>query len=80
MGNVNYKEDGFPLEVNLKAFSPLIPTDNENSGFPAVVLEYAIRNNGNEIVEAELIGWLQNTANLFTGNENILKKIITNNC
>ena len=71
IGNVSYKENGFPLEVNLKAFSPFIPTNSEESGFPAVVMEYTIKNAGVETIEAELFGWLQNTSNLFASNKNM---------
>ncbi len=70
IGNVAYKEKGFPLEVSLKAFSPFIPTNPEESGLPAIVMEYTIKNNGKEAVEAELFGWLQNTANYFTAKSN----------
>ncbi len=70
IGNVSYKEEGFPLEVNLKAFTPFIPTNSEESGFPSVIMEYTIKNNGKETIEAELFGWLQNTANLFSANIN----------
>lgn len=70
IGNIEYKEDDFPLEVKLKAFSPFLPTNHEKSGFPAVVMEYTVRNIGDETIEAELFGWLQNAASLFTANEN----------
>ncbi len=69
IGNVSYSEEGFPLEINLKAFTPFIPTNVEESGFPAVIMEYTIKNTGEKEVEAELFGWLQNTANLISGNK-----------
>ena len=75
IGDIEYKEEDFPLEVNLKAFSPFIPTNSEESGFPAVVMEYTIKNTGDKMIEAELFGWLQNTANLFTANKNKGKHI-----
>ncbi len=70
VAHVSYKEKGFPLEVQLKAYSPFVPTDFEESSFPAVILEYTIKNTGEENVEAELFGWLQNTSNYFTSAEN----------
>lgn len=36
-----------PLEVNLVAFSPLIPTDEDNSGIPAIHFNYQIKNISN---------------------------------
>ncbi len=75
IGNVSYSEEGFPLEVNLKAFTPFIPTNSEESGFPAVIMEYAIKNTGEKEVEAEIFGWLQNTANFFTAQKNTGQQI-----
>lgn len=63
IGNVSYKDDSFPIEVNLKAFSPFIPTNSEESGFPAVIMEYTLKNSGDSKIEVELIGWLQNASN-----------------
>ncbi len=68
VGNVEYTDKEIPVTVNLCAFSPFIPTDHEASGFPALVMEYTVKNNGKDTIQAELIGWLQNTANFFTGN------------
>ena len=67
IGKVSYADDDLPLEVELEAFSPFIPTDHEESGFPAIVMEYTLINKGKESIEVELFGWLQNTANFFTG-------------
>ncbi|MGQ7870934.1 GH116 family glycosyl-hydrolase [Sunxiuqinia sp. sy24] len=70
IGNVSFREDGFPLDVHLEAFTPFIPTNSEESGFPAVTMEYTVKNTSKKEVEVELFGWLQNTANLFTANRN----------
>lgn len=70
IGNVSFREDGFPLAVQLKAFTPFIPTNIEESGFPAVIMEYTVKNTSKKEVEFELFGWLQNTANFFTANKN----------
>ncbi len=70
VGEVFYKEDGFPLQVKLRAFTPFIPTNYCESAFPAVVMQYLIKNTQNETVEADLFGWLQNTANFFTASQN----------
>ena len=69
IGKVFYSDKYFPLEVSLQAFTPFIPTNHEDSGFPAVVMEYLIKNTGEETLDAEIFGWLQNTANIFTGKD-----------
>ncbi|WP_117879663.1 GH116 family glycosyl-hydrolase [Aureibaculum luteum] len=63
IGKVTYKEVGFPVSVALNSYSPFIPTDNESSDFPAVVMEYTITNDSEKEVSVDLIGWLQNMAN-----------------
>ncbi|MBJ6369561.1 GH116 family glycosyl-hydrolase [Snuella sedimenti] len=68
IGKVSYKEAGFPIAVELNAFSPFIPTDHESSDFPAVVMEYQLTNESDEKVSVELIGWLQNMANYQTAS------------
>jgi uncharacterized protein (DUF608 family) len=66
MGKVRYADKQIPLEVQLNAFSPFIPTNHDESGLPAIVMEYNVKNTGNDTIHAELLGWLQNTANYFT--------------
>jgi uncharacterized protein (DUF608 family) len=69
IGNVYYKDESFPLEVKLQAFSPFIPTNSEESGFPAIIMEYTVKNTGDSALEAELFGWLQNTSNYFSSHD-----------
>lgn len=66
IGNVQYKDKSIPVEVNLKAYSPFIPTNNEESSFPSIIMEYTLRNTGDSEIEVELFGWLQNTSNYFS--------------
>ncbi|MDN5204274.1 GH116 family glycosyl-hydrolase [Fulvivirgaceae bacterium BMA10] len=66
IGKVNYKDANFPVSVSLEAFTPFIPTDFESSGFPAVIMEYQLKNKTDKTLELEIMGWLQNTANYFT--------------
>lgn len=69
IGKVTYKEAGFPVSVKLNAYSPFIPTDNESSDFPAIVMEFTITNDSEKEVNADLIGWLQNMANYKMANK-----------
>ena len=63
IGKVMYRDADFPVSVRLNAYSPFIPTDNESSDFPAVVMEYTLTNDAANTIEVELLGWLQNMAN-----------------
>ena len=49
-----------PLEVELKAFNPLVPADAETSGIPVAVLTYELRNPTSQPVEASVCGTLPN--------------------
>ncbi|WP_215222754.1 GH116 family glycosyl-hydrolase [Echinicola shivajiensis] len=66
IGKVSYKDNDIPIEVNLNAFTPFIPTDYKNSAFPAILIEFTLKNSGINEQEVELIGWLQNMANYYS--------------
>ncbi len=55
-----YKDENLPLDVELKAFSPLVPLDQKNSGLPVVFLALRLRNPGTDQVEASCLASLQN--------------------
>lgn len=44
LSRIDFIEPQLPVQVSLEAFSPFIPLDTENSGFPAAVLRYRVRN------------------------------------
>ncbi len=69
IGKVSYRDSSFPVEVKLQAFTPFIPSNHEDSGHPAIILEYTLSNSGSNSIELEIFGWLQNMANFFTGKE-----------
>src|ERR1700722_8354203 len=60
IGTVEYKTDGFPVEVKLEAFSPFIPLNKADSSLTAAVLHFTLRNTGKETADVQLAGWLQN--------------------
>jgi len=62
IATVEYRDPAAPLAVTLEAFSPFIPLDADDSGLPATVLEYRVRNLSAAPVTVELAGWLQNAA------------------
>ena len=68
VGKVYYNDEKLPVSATLKAYSPFIPTDAENSGLPLTVLEYTISNTTDFEIDVEITGWLQNMSCFFTGN------------
>lgn len=77
IGKVTYKDNDIPISVKLEAFSPFIPTNYEKSDFPAVIMQYTIKNDSDKHLDIEIFGWLQNTANLFTAKNTKGKHINT---
>lgn len=69
MAKVTYRSNDIPITIQLEAFSPFIPTKMEQSDFPAVVMQFTLKNDGDNPVDIELFGWLQNTSNLFSANQ-----------
>ena len=61
---IDYLDDALPVRVRLEAYSPYIPLNTKDSGLPAVLFRFNVRNVSNEAVEASimaavpnLIGW-----------------------
>ena len=68
IGTVNYTNDNYPVEVELKAYSPFSPTETDDSSIPATILEYTIKNTSDKAQTVNLKGWLQNMSAYFKGN------------
>jgi len=66
IGYVKYRDPDLPIEVNLEAFSPFIPLNTYDSSLPATIMEFRLKNSGNETLEIELTGWLENAVCLYS--------------
>lgn len=67
IGIVEYRDPATPLTVRLEAFSPFIPLNAADSALPATVLQFTLRNTGDQPLEATLAGWLENAVCLHSG-------------
>lgn len=63
---IHYIDSDIPLEITLTAFSPFIPLDEDNSNIPVTIQSFEITNTGQEMVEFEIMGWLENAVNKFS--------------
>jgi non-lysosomal glucosylceramidase len=59
-GRVILTDADLPLEVHIKAFNPLIPTDPEESGLPMAALCFELHNKSRDNLEAAICGTLPN--------------------
>jgi uncharacterized protein (DUF608 family) len=64
IGRVEYRDPALPLAVTLEAFSPFIPLNTDDSSLPATVMQFTLRNDCGQSIEAELIGTLENAVGL----------------
>ncbi len=60
IAQLEYTNASLPVHISLEAFSPFIPLDADDSGLPASVFHFTLKNGSTASVEASLIGSLQN--------------------
>lgn len=59
-GQVILSDSDFPVDVRLKAYNPLVPTDVEKSSLPLAILKYIVTNKSDNSLEVSIAGNLQN--------------------
>ena len=57
---ISLSDPNLPIEIELKAFNPLIPTDADSSSLPIAVLEYSVKNLSKNSLDISIAGNLQN--------------------
>lgn len=60
--DVDFTDDDLPVDVSLRAFTPLVPLDPDASGIPAAVLRYRVTNPGAASVAVTVAGSVSHTA------------------
>ena len=60
IAQVKYRDPALPIEVSLEAFSPMIPLNAKDSGLPAILFQFTVRNPGEQALEVSLAATLQN--------------------
>lgn len=74
VATIRYLDENFPVEVTMEAFSPFIPGNAKDSGLPATIQSFSVRNRSDSSVEIEIIGWLENKVLNYTEK---YKKVFT---
>lgn len=58
-------EEGLPLEAVMESFTPFIPLDADDSGLPAAVIRYRVKNCTDRPMEVSVAGSLSNMTSLI---------------
>ena len=78
LATVAYHDAGCPVDVQLSAYSPFIPLMDIESGLPATVFEFSLKNTSQAKATVTLTGWLQNAAAYYSGEQFIGAAVRTN--
>jgi Predicted bile acid beta-glucosidase len=63
---VDFEDDELPVRVQMEAFTPFIPLNSSDSGIPAAIIRYKIKNVSSEELDVSIVGSLPN-ASAFEG-------------
>lgn len=58
--DLEFEQDGLPLTVSMRAWSPFIPGNVKDSALPLAFFDFEIRSTGDRPVEIQLLGVLRN--------------------
>lgn len=59
---IDFSDDDVPLQVEMEAFTPFIPLNADDSGIPATIIRYHVRNISTESTNVSIVGTLPNAA------------------
>lgn len=60
LAQINLNDKSSPVEVQLKAFNPMVPGDTKISSIPAAILKYVVHNTTNKAIDATVCGVIPN--------------------
>ena len=69
IGRVRYAADGFPVQVELEAFSPFIPLNAKDSTLPATLFHFTVENRSERPATVSILGWLENAVCFYSAAE-----------
>ncbi len=62
IGGLHFRDDSFPVRVDLEGWNPFLPTDAATSSLPCAVFRFTLKNTTNRPVRAQLLGSLAKVA------------------
>lgn len=62
IARLNFEDPALPVQVQMEAFNPFIPTNADDSSIPCAIFRLTARNPGNTPVDVTFLGTLRNAA------------------
>lgn len=59
-GTVSMMDKNMPVDVQMKAFNPLIPGDEDKSGIPTAIITYVVHNKTDKPIDVSVCGTMNN--------------------
>ncbi len=75
VATIRYTDKSLPVSVTLYAYSPFIPLDENNSGLPATILTFRIKNTELTAVKVSITGYLENGAGIHTAKTGVNRRV-----
>ena len=69
--NIRFVDESLPFAVELEAFNPFIPLNADDSGIPAALFRYKVKNTSNKPLTISVAGSLYNASG-YSGQDNYL--------
>ncbi len=66
MARITYIDKRLPVQIVAEIFSPFIALDELNSGLPATIYSFSVKNNSLIAAQVQVTGWLENKTGIRT--------------
>jgi len=66
---INFKSKELPLNIELEAYNPFIPSEEDSSSYPAAILHYHITNLSNKNIDVSIMWSMLNLVGLKSGRK-----------
>lgn len=73
MATIHYIDDQLPVSITANVFSPFIPLDDKNSGLPATIYSFSVKNISKKPVAVSIVGWVENKVGLRTAPKDAVR-------
>lgn len=69
VATIKFIDKSLPVSILLKAWSPFIPLNEQDSALPVTILSYTVENKSSSAINVELMGRLENKTAIYSAND-----------